>query len=921
MRPLQVRLVTLCQQVLALGVVLVVLTPASGVVSLDIVGDHTGRQPSTSGQAAPAELMSATVPTSSVEPTVTEVPLTGASGGTAGLLGRTVAGRASAARVVSTPQAVSGYSAIGVTWQHGEDLEEDQISLRVRTRTGDEWSDWEDLEYHDEHGPDPGSAEDEASRPGTEPTFVGEVDDVQVEARTSGGATLPDDLSLALVDPGSATSSETEAPADQAGTNDPMSAAYGQDDAEQGDGISLRSATTHAVPSALPNARAARKTVAQPTIFSRAQWGADESIRNKSALSYGTINGGFVHHTVNANDYTEAQVPAIIRSIYAYHVKSRGWSDIGYNFLVDRFGRIWEGRYGGIDKPVVGAHTLNYNQYSFAMSAIGNFDVVQPPDVMLRAYGQLFAWKLSLSGVNPASTSQKIGRGTFQAINGHRDAGSTACPGRYLYAQLPLIRQYAVEATGSAPVVTAPTPVTITAPNPQNNLDASPYPDLVVRRASDGRGLVIPTGGLTSFQKRTVIGKKGWDKVREVLVSPDLTGDGRPDLVTVDASGTVRIREGRANGKFGKTVRKMKLRGYSRFAAVGDVNGDGRNDLVAVYKGRLVVLTATAKGGFSRKVTRKGYGTYKQVIGAGDVNGDGRVDLLLRSKHRLYLQTGYGTGRFAPPQRVAGKWSNINRVVAGDFNGDGHPDLVARNSKGKLVMLPGRGDGTWGAALGPVANLKTMGWLTGGVNLAGGPGADLIGVSGKQLVVVANRDTFELGAPIDTGVSFAGMDLLLNAGDVNRDGFGDVLARNPAGELYLYAGNGTGTFAAPTLIGTGWASITGLAAVGDVTGDGLPDLVGTPVGGALMVWPGNGSGFAAATPVKGGVVPARAGLPSDTSGFDWVLEVQPVTLKGQADYIVRDRASGAAYVYSGRKSGVSSPRLLGEGLGAYDLAG
>ena len=183
--------------------------------------------------------------------------------------------------------------------------------------------------------------------------------------------------------------------------------------------------------------------MAQPTIFSRAQWGADESIRNKSALRYGSISAGFVHHTVNANDYTEAQVPALLRSIYAYHVKSRGWSDIGYNFLVDRFGRIWEGRYGGIDKPVVGAHTLDYNDYAFAMSAIGNFDIVQPPDVMLRAYGQLFAWKLSLHGVNPASTSQQVGRTVFPAINGHRDAGSTACPGKYLYAQLPMIRTYA----------------------------------------------------------------------------------------------------------------------------------------------------------------------------------------------------------------------------------------------------------------------------------------------------------------------------------------------------------------------------------------------------------------------------------------------------------------------------------------------
>ncbi len=909
MRPLQARLVTLCQQLLALGVVLVVLTPASGVVSLDIVGEHQTGQP---GQQPPTQLMSATVPTGAVEPSVTEVPLTGTDGGFAGLQGRTVAGGATTDRVVSKPQATTGFAAVGVTWEHGEELDEGQISLQVRTRTGDTWSDWEDLEYHDEHGPDDGSAEAAHARPGTEPMLVGDVDDVQVEARTDGVA-LPDDLSLALVDPGAARSSGTEAPAEQSAVTGTGSAGQDYDGSaslEGSDGITLQAATTGATSSKKAQA------VAQPTIYSRAQWGADEKIRNKSSLRYGTVNAGFVHHTVNANDYTEAQVPAIIRSIYAYHVKSRGWSDIGYNFLVDRFGRIWEGRYGGIDKPVVGAHTLNYNDYAFAMSAIGNFDTVQPPDVMLRAYGQLFAWKLSLHGVNPASMSQKVGRSTFAAINGHRDAGSTACPGKYLYAQIPQIRTYASSAAPAAP--TGPTPVTVSEPSPQNNLAASPYPDLVVRRAADGRGLVVPTGGLTSFQKRTVVGKSGWDKRADVLVSPDLTGDGVADLVTADRSGVVRIRPGRGNGRFGATSRKMKLRGYSLITAVGDINGDGRNDLVARFKGRLTTLLATGRGGFDRKTTRKGYGNYRQLIGAGDVNGDGRADLLVRTKKRLLLQTGYGTGRFAAPRKVAGSWRGYNRLVGGDFNGDGRSDLVARASNGKVWMLPGHGDGTYGAALGPATNLKSMRMLT-GAQLVGGAGGDLIGVAGRTLVVVANRDTFELGAPIDTGVSFAGMDLLLNAGDVNRDGFGDVLARDTSGQLWIFTGNGTGALAAGRVLGSGWGAIAGLTAVGDVTGDGFPDLIGTS-GSALMVWAGNGSSFNAAAPVKGGLT-QRAGLPSDLSGFDWVFGVQAMTLKGLNDYVVRDRASGGVYLYHGRKKGVSSPRLLGEGMGAFDLAG
>ena len=92
------------------------------------------------------------------------------------------------------------------------------------------------------------------------------------------------------------------------------------------------------------------------------------------------------------------------------------------------------------------------------------------------------------------------------------------------------------------------------------------------------------------------------------------------------------------------------------------------------------------------------------------------------------------------------------------------------------------------------------------------------------------------------------------------------------------------------------------------------------IGQPLSVWQGTGSGFGPAVPVKGGV-PSPAGLPADLSAYDWVLEVQPMKLKGTIDYIVRDRASGATYVYGGRKKGVSAPRLLGEGLGAFDLAG
>ncbi len=177
---------------------------------------------------------------------------------------------------------------------------------------------------------------------------------------------------------------------------------------------------------------------AQPTIRTRAQWGADESLRSRKP-KYGTVRAGFVHHTVTANDYAREQVPAIIRGIYAYHTQSRGWSDIGYNFLVDRFGRIWEGRYGGVTRPVIGAHTYGYNDMTTAMSAIGNFEETKPSAAILRAYARLFAWKLALHGVGIPSKPDLDGQ-EFGAISGHRDAGTTACPGQNLYAKLRAIR-------------------------------------------------------------------------------------------------------------------------------------------------------------------------------------------------------------------------------------------------------------------------------------------------------------------------------------------------------------------------------------------------------------------------------------------------------------------------------------------------
>jgi hypothetical protein len=329
---------------------------------------------------------------------------------------------------------------VGATWRGTAPSD---LRLAVRTRTDKRWSPWTPLEADvADHGPDPDTAEARSDRPGTDPVVVGDVDLVQLRA-TSRTGRVPRDLRLSLVNPGTS-------PADD-------------------DPVSREPVTT-----------AAAVRAARPRIRSRAAWGADERLRS-GRPSYGRVRAGFVHHTVNANGYSRADVPAIIRGIYAYHTQGLGWSDIGYNFLVDRFGRIWEGRFGGVRRNVIGAHTYGYNHLSFAMSAIGNFQTTRPSRAVRRAYGRLMAWKLALNGVRAGSRQQLRGR-TLRAISGHRDAGQTACPGRRLYRRIPAIRRTAVRIQQRD---TQPQPTPTPTPTPTATPDPLPVPTLPPTQDAD----------------------------------------------------------------------------------------------------------------------------------------------------------------------------------------------------------------------------------------------------------------------------------------------------------------------------------------------------------------------------------------------------------------------------------------------------
>jgi hypothetical protein len=192
------------------------------------------------------------------------------------------------------------------------------------------------------------------------------------------------------------------------------------------------------------------RTTAQPTIYSRAQWGANESWRNGRPRYNSTILQAHIHHSASGNGYSQADVPALIRSFYRYHTKSLGWSDIAYNFLIDSFGTVWEGRYGGIDQPVRGAHTLGFNASSTGICVIGNLDSAKPTQATLDSLAKLAAWKLAAYGRDPQGWTQVTSEGsdkfksgrvvTLPVIDGHRDTNDTACPGGNLYAQLANLR-------------------------------------------------------------------------------------------------------------------------------------------------------------------------------------------------------------------------------------------------------------------------------------------------------------------------------------------------------------------------------------------------------------------------------------------------------------------------------------------------
>ena len=343
----------------------------------------------------------------------------------------------------------SGTEAASVTWTGAA---EGQVSVRGRTHSG--WTAWTPLEGEADEGPDRGPAVT------GDLAWFGKPGVAEIEVR---------------VDKGTLANVKVQA--------------MRYDEPRGGTGMFA------ATPAGAADTR--------PSILPRSDWTSkgwafdNADCASGPQIATGGVKFAVVHHSVNSNTYSQSDVPAMLASIYQFHTSptsagGRGWCDIAYNFVVDRFGRTWQGRSGDINQAVIGGHAAGFNTNSVGVVFLGQYNpgdspaAVQPSAAALTAAGNVIGWKLGLSGLDPNSTvtytagqnSTKYPKGTAVTIKrvvGHRDVGSTDCPGQLLYDSLATIRSTAASvAARTTPTIPPPT-TTSTTTRPGTSKPLGPF--------------------------------------------------------------------------------------------------------------------------------------------------------------------------------------------------------------------------------------------------------------------------------------------------------------------------------------------------------------------------------------------------------------------------------------------------------------
>lgn len=316
-------------------------------------------------------------------------------------------GQAGGPRTVKEFSRDEEFSMFALSWEGKKD-----VAAFVRAQKDDgSWSDWYDAE--------PIDATDHQPRSGTELVFVEPTKKIQV---STSGVDLLGDAPAPEVDPAS------------------IKAVFIDGKADEGK-IALAADSTDAT--------------GMPRVISRSEWGADESIRCAEPDYDDETNAITIHHTAGSNNYTEAEAAGIVRGIYQYHAQTLGWCDVGYHSLVDKYGNIYEGHSGGLNKPVQGVHAGGFNSNTWAISFLGNYDEAPATQAMIDAAGNLAGWRAKVGDFDPKGSDVHYSEGTpytrfaygqevtLPNIFAHRDVGDTACPGQNVYDRMDEIRNIA----------------------------------------------------------------------------------------------------------------------------------------------------------------------------------------------------------------------------------------------------------------------------------------------------------------------------------------------------------------------------------------------------------------------------------------------------------------------------------------------
>lgn len=319
-----------------------------------------------------------------------------------------------------------------------------------------------------------------------------------------------------------------------------------------------------------------------PKVISRSQWGADESIRCATPNYDDFLGGATVHHTAGSNEYSKSESVEIVRAIYAYHAQTLGWCDVGYNVLVDKYGQIFEGRAGGLDKPVQGAHAGGFNENTMGIAMMGDYSTEAPPQATIDSVGSFLGWRLGLAGLDPKGSTTMTSEGTeftfvgqgqnvdLPVIFAHRDVGNTACPGDGAYAKLDEIRDIAEASLGGAEVSSAPAET-----DPAEQAAAAPEAQTPKSSGTDvsstlGAGVPALVDELLRLADQNPIAQK-W-----------LASGGETGVLGTPVSGLVQVKGGQsagfANGSIFTTIAGQAVavigKIFEQFLALGGENGD-----------------------------------------------------------------------------------------------------------------------------------------------------------------------------------------------------------------------------------------------------------------------------------------------------------------------------------------------------------